>query len=118
MTKAEGKAASSGRKNFNELRAKMSPERRARNAAATKAMLAELPLQELRHARELTQATLAETMECGQDEISKLERRADLLVSTLRRYVEAMGGRLDIVATFPDGEVRISNLGELADSRR
>ena len=53
-------------------------------------MLAELPLQELRHARELTQATLAETMECGQDEISKLERRADMLVSTLRRYVEAM----------------------------
>src|SRR5947207_2083516 len=70
------------------------PGRRARNAAATKAILAELPLQELRHARELTQATLAETMECGQDEISKLERRADMLVSTLRRYVEAMGGQL------------------------
>jgi transcriptional regulator with XRE-family HTH domain len=96
----------------------MSPERRARNAAATRAMLAELPLQELRHARELTQATLAEAMDCGQDEISKLERRADVLVSTLRRYVEAMGGTLDIVATFPDGEVRISNLGELANVQR
>ena len=118
MTKAAGKAASGGRRNFNELRAKMSPERRARNAAATKAMLAQLPLQELRHARELTQATLADAMECGQDEISKLERRADMLVSTLRRYVEAMGGRLDIVATFPEGEVRISNLGELAVSER
>lgn len=118
MTKATGKTASSSRKSFKELRAKMSPERRARNVAATKAMLAELPLQELRHARELTQATLAETMECGQDEISKVERRADMLVSTLRRYVEAMGGRLDIVATFPDGEVRISNLGELAESAR
>jgi DNA-binding XRE family transcriptional regulator len=116
MGKAADKAAGGGRRNFNELRAKMSPERRARNAAATKAMLAELPLQELRHARELTQATLAETMECGQDEISKLERRADMLVSTLRRYVEAMGGRLDIVATFPDGEVRISSLGQLASS--
>lgn len=46
----------------------------------------------------------------------KLERRADMLVSTLRRYVEAMGGRLDIVATFPDGVVRIANLGELAES--
>jgi DNA-binding transcriptional regulator YiaG len=116
MGKTADKAAGGGRRNFNELRAKMSPERRARNAAATKAMLAELPLQELRHARELTQATLAETMECGQDEISKLERRADMLVSTLRRYVEAMGGRLDIVATFPDGEVRISSLGQLASS--
>jgi DNA-binding XRE family transcriptional regulator len=118
VTKAAGKAANAGRRKFNELREKMSPERRARNAAATKAMIAELPLQELRHARELTQATLAEAMECGQDEISKLERRADMLVSTLRRYVEAMGGRLDIVATFPDGEVRISNLGELAASER
>jgi hypothetical protein len=114
VTKAAGKAASGGRKSFNELRAKVSAERRARNAAAAKAMLAELPLQELRHARELTQATLAQTMECGQDESSKLERRAAMLVSTLRRYVEAMRGRLDIVARFPDGEVRISNLGELA----
>ncbi|HEY4305346.1 MAG TPA: XRE family transcriptional regulator [Gemmatimonadaceae bacterium] len=116
MGKAADKSAGSARRNFKELRAKMSPERRARNAAATKAMLAELPLQELRHARELTQAALAETMECGQDEISRLERRADMLVSTLRRYVEAMGGRLDIVATFRDGEVRIANLGELATS--
>lgn len=118
MTKAAGKVAINGHRNFSELRAKMSSERRARNAEATKAMLAELPLQELRHARELTQATLAETMECGQDEISKLERRADMLVSTLRRYVEAMGGQLDIVATSPDGEVRISILGEVAESGR
>jgi len=118
MTKGVRKAASDGRRSFDELRAKMSPERRARNAAATKAMLAELRLQELRHTRELTQATLADTLECGQDDISKLERRADILVNTLRRYVEAMGGRLDIVATFPDGDVRIANLGELAESGR
>ena len=117
MAKAARKAVK-GRRSFNELRAKMSSERRARNVAATQRMLAELPLQELRHALELTQANLAETMKCGQDEISKLERRADMLVSTLRRYIEAMGGRLDIVATFPDGEVRISNLGELASSER
>ncbi|HEY7395007.1 MAG TPA: XRE family transcriptional regulator [Gemmatimonadaceae bacterium] len=116
--KAKDKGRNVGHKKFSELRAKMSPERRARAAERTKAMLAELPLQELRRARELTQATLAETMECGQDEISKLERRADMLVSTLRRYVEAMGGRLDIVATFPEGEVRIANLGELAESGR
>jgi hypothetical protein len=111
-----GKGHSVGGKKFSELRAKMSSEHRERAAQRTKAMLAELPLQEVRHARALTQATLAETMECGQDEISKLERRADMLVSTLRRYIEAMGGRLEIVATFPDGEVRLSNLGELAQS--
>jgi hypothetical protein len=45
---------------------------------------------------------------------ANVERRVDMLVSTLRRYVEAMGGRLAIVAAFPDGEVRVSNLGELA----
>jgi hypothetical protein len=65
MRKAADNPARGERRNFNELRAKMSPERHPRNAAATKAMLAELPLQELRHAREPTQATLAETMECG-----------------------------------------------------
>jgi len=102
-----------GHRKWSEVREKMSPARRARNAASTKAMLAELPLQELRRARALTQATLAETLNCGQDEVSKLERRADMLVSTLRRYVEAMGGSLEIVATFPDGKVRISSLGEL-----
>jgi DNA-binding XRE family transcriptional regulator len=99
--KAQDKGRNVGHKKFSELRATMSAERRARAAERKKAMLTDLPLQELRLARELTQATLAETMECGQDEISKLERRADMLVSTLRRYVEAMGGRLDIVATFP-----------------
>ena|SRR5438105_14360080 len=103
-----------GHLKWSAVRNKMSPERRARNEAAAKAMLAELLLQELRHARELTQATLAEAMNCGQDEISKLERRADMLVSTLRRYVEATGGSLEIVATFPDGKVRILSLGELA----
>ena len=115
MKEAE-KGRKAGRGKFSELRAKMSPARQARAAERARALLAELPLQELRHARELTQATLAETMQCGQDEVSKLERRADMLVSTLRRYVEAMGGSLQIVATFPDGEVRISNLGDLAES--
>lgn len=114
MAKTPKRAASGRRRNFSELRANMSAKRRRRNAAATRAMLAELPLQELRHARELTQAALAESMACGQDEVSKLERRADMLVSTLRRYVEAMGGTLEIVANFPDGEVRIASLGELA----
>jgi DNA-binding transcriptional regulator YiaG len=108
----------SRRNKFSTLRGKMSPERRARATERAQEMLRALPLQELRHARDLTQATLAESMDCGQDEVSKLERRADMLVSTLRRYVEAMGGSLEIVATFPDGEVRISSLGDLAESAR
>ena len=107
-----------GHRKFNELRARMTPERRGRNAGESARLLAEMPLGELRQARELTQATLAELLETSQGEISKIERRADMYVSTLRRYVEAMGGELEIVARFPDGDVRISQFQDLADAAR
>lgn len=93
----------------------MSRERRERNRVAAEAMLAEMPLQELRRARDLSQQTLAEAMETDQGNISKLEQRTDMYISTLRRYVEAMGGRLDIVAHFPEGDVRINQFRELAE---
>jgi predicted transcriptional regulator len=64
-------------------------------------------LGELRRARQLTQETLAETLGMSQPEVSKVEHRTDLYVSTLRRYVEAMGGELQIFARFPNGEVEI-----------
>ena len=67
-------------------------------------------LGELRRARRLTQETLAETLGMSQSEVSKVERRTDLYVSTLRRYVEAMGGELQIFARFPNGEVEIIQL--------
>lgn len=96
-------------KKFRELvKATMSPEAQARARARAERMLAELPLQELRRAQELSQATLAELLETTQPEVSKIEQRTDLYVSTLRRYIEAMGGSLDVVARFPDGDVRIS----------
>jgi DNA-binding Xre family transcriptional regulator len=103
-----------GHRKFSELRDRMTPEHRAEMDARTRAMLTELPLQELRLARQLSQETLAESLGIDQSGVSKLERRADLYVSTLRRYVEAMGGSLEIVARFPDGEVRIGGLGEIA----
>jgi DNA-binding Xre family transcriptional regulator len=102
------------RNKFETLRARMPAEHRERARTRTAAMLAELPLHELRHARSLSQATLAESLGIDQSGVSKLERRADLYVSTLRRYVEAMGGSLEIVARFPEGEVRIAGIGELA----
>ncbi|MGH7717474.1 MAG: XRE family transcriptional regulator [Gemmatimonadaceae bacterium] len=102
-----------GHRKFSELRARMTPERRTRNAAATAAMLAEMPLGELRQARELTQTTLAEILETSQGEVSKIEKRTDIYVSTLRRYIEAMGGQLDIIARFPDGVVRINQFHDL-----
>ena len=59
-------------------------------------------LKDLRQAVELTQQDLAATLGVGQDTISRLEKRSDMLLSTLRRYVEAMGGKLELVAQFPD----------------
>ena len=62
----------------------------------------EMTLRELRKARQLTQVSLARELGTGQGGISRLEQRSDLLLSTLRKTVEAMGGRLSLVARFPD----------------
>lgn len=99
---------------FSELRAGMSPVSRARARAKARAMLAEMPLQELRHARGLSQETLAAALHVRQASISKLERRTDMYISTLRSHIRAMGGELEIVARFPDGDVKISNFAEVA----
>ena len=101
-------------RNFRELEAKMSPERRARVAARVKEELARMPLHQLRNAREMTQTRLAEVLEMDQGNISKLEKRTDMYLSTLRSYVEAMGGVLEIRAVFPDGEVKIDLLNKLS----
>lgn len=90
---------------FAELEARMSPERRDRSAAKARKMLAQYRLQELRNARSATQQTIAEIMRVPQSAVSKIERRADTYVSTIRRYLEAMGGELEIIARFPDGEI-------------
>lgn len=100
---------------FSELREKMSPEAREKAAAKKEQILADLPLQELRQARSLTQEQLAKVLETNQANISKLERRADMYVSTLRSYVTAMGGQLEITASFPEGKVRINQFEELEE---
>ncbi len=104
-----------GHRPFSELRKAMSPERRARNAEATKHMLAEMALHELRQARERSQEELARALKVGQPAVAKLERRADMYVSNLRRYIEALGGSLEITARFPDGAVSITNFSDLAE---
>ena len=101
-------------RNFRELEASMSPDRRERVAARVKAELALMPLHQLRQAREMTQTRLAEVLEMDQGNISKLEKRTDMYLSTLRSYIEAMGGALEIRAVFPDGEVRIDLLNKLS----
>lgn len=62
----------------------------------------EMTLKDLRNALEMTQQTVSEKLHMGQDGISRLERRSDLLLSTLRNYIHAMGGELKIAAEFPD----------------
>jgi DNA-binding transcriptional regulator YiaG len=99
-------------KKFSALRAKMSPATQTRAATRAQKMRAEMPLQELRHAKELSQVKLAEALHVNQAAISKLERRTDMYISTLRAYIKAMGGDLEVIARFPDGEVRISNFAE------
>lgn len=98
---------------FDELRSRMPRKHRDRAAARAEAILAEMSLRELRQARELAQQDLAESLGQRQAGISKLERRADMYVSTLRRYIEAMGGQLDLVARFPEGDVRIGQFGDI-----
>src|SRR5258708_39465400 len=100
-------------RNFKELQARMSPERQATNAKEAARMLAEMPLEELRTARRLTQEQIARVLHVKQANVSKIERPADMYVSTLARFIEAMGGELEIRAAFPDGAVRINGFGEL-----
>jgi transcriptional regulator with XRE-family HTH domain len=74
-----------------------------------------MTLRELRKARELSQETLAEILDWRQGDLSKFERRADAYLSTIRRYVEAMGGRLDLIASFPNMQpVKVVHIGDLA----
>jgi DNA-binding XRE family transcriptional regulator len=101
--------------NFRELEARMGPERVAKARARAAEMLKELPLDELRVAREMTQEHLARILRVDQSAISKMERRTDMYVSTLQDFVRAMGGYLEIRAVFPDGAVKISQFGELAE---
>ncbi len=100
-------------KSFKQLRDKMSPESQKRAEAKAQQMLAQMPLSELQRARSLSQDNMAETLLMKQASISKMERRTDIYISTLRSYIEAMGGQLDIIARFPAGEIKINHFSEL-----
>jgi DNA-binding XRE family transcriptional regulator len=90
----------------------------AKARATTRALLPELPLHRLRAARHMTQEQLADTLHVRQAAISRLERRADVYLSTVRRYVATLGGVLEITAHFPDGTaVRVGRFGDLEDHR-
>lgn len=82
---------------------KLPAARRKRvEARAARLIAQEMTLRELRQAHKRTQERIAETLGIGQEGVSRLEKRSDLLLSTLRSYIEAMGGSLSIIAKFPD----------------
>jgi transcriptional regulator with XRE-family HTH domain len=88
-------------------------------ARAKELIVEELTLQELRKARNKTQVAVARKLNIGQDTVSRYERQADLLLSTLQRYVEAIDGKLSLVVEFPDRKpVKIRNFDELAAKPR
>lgn len=103
-------------KNWNNLKRKMSSKSRARVDARVADTLKSMPLAELRKAMGLTQVQLAETLDMGQATVSKVERSTDMYLSTLRRFIAALGGELVLKATFPDGrEMIIDQLSHARD---
>jgi predicted transcriptional regulator len=100
-------------KNFNALKAMLSPESQKQVAQKAEQMLQEMPLQELRQARGLSQKMMADALNIQQPAVAKIEKRTDMYLSTLRNHIQAMGGELEIVARFPEGSVKIQNFSDL-----
>ena len=104
---------------MDEYLAKLSEEdRRAIEKRAEELIVEETTLRQLREARERSQEEVAKKLHIKQAAVSKLERRADMYLSTLRSYIEAMGGKLEIIARFPNQAVRINQLGALDPKER
>jgi hypothetical protein len=102
-------------RNLEQTMKDLSPERRKKiEARAAQLIAEELTLQKLRRARKLAHQRVAKTLGIGQDGVSRLEKRVDIMLSTLRKSVEAMGGKLSLVAEFPDRDpVVLAGIGEL-----
>ncbi len=99
-----------------EVMASLPPERRARiQARAQELIEEEMTLRDLRSVHHLTQERVAELLGIEQDSVSRMERRADMLLSTMSSYVEAMGGKLRLIAEFPNRKPYTVKLGDLTE---
>lgn len=94
-------------KSFKNLRNKMSPESKKLSAEIARNLREEIRLTELRNALGINQEELGELLNKKQAAISRLERRSDMHISTLREFIKALGGKLEIIATFPDASYHI-----------
>jgi len=104
--------------NWRDIRRTLSPEQEEETRQYVKEAVQAATLNQLREARSLTQANLANILGVNQGSVSKMEKRTDMYVSTLRSFIQAMGGQLQIKAVFPEGEVEIEQLKSVADSEQ
>ncbi|BAP43342.1 helix-turn-helix domain-containing protein [Pseudomonas sp. 21LCFQ02] len=103
----------SGKKSFSSLQKNMSEASQARVAEKTEVLRMQMDLSELRRARRLSQESLAQSLHVNQASVAKMEKRTDMYISSLRRFIQAMGGELEVTARFPDHSVRINQFSEL-----
>jgi DNA-binding XRE family transcriptional regulator len=95
-------------RNFRELETKMRPESRARAKKRAQEMTTEMLLAELRKSAGITQVELASSLGIKQPTLSRMESQSDMQISTLRRVIESLGGKLEIIAHLPGGDIRLS----------
>ena len=104
---------------WSELEATMSPESRAKIDARVRQTMSRLRLSDIREAVGHTQVAIAAKLKLGQASVSKIESAADMYLSTLRRYIEALGGELVVSARFPEGTVvPIDSLSSTTKARK
>jgi DNA-binding XRE family transcriptional regulator len=106
-----------GRHSFAELRARMTPEAQKQVDRVSLYLEAEMDLAEVRRAMKLSQDELAQTLQVGQAAVAKIEKRTDMYLSTLSRFIEAMGGELEITAKFGGHSVKIKSFSDLHEKR-
>jgi transcriptional regulator with XRE-family HTH domain len=102
-------------KRWSDIRGTFSPEQEAEIERRIDEGTRVMTLYQVREARNLTQVSLAKVLEINQGAVSRMEKRADMYVSTLRNFIQAMGGRLQVKAIFPEGEVEIEQFGAVAE---
>ena len=104
------------RRKWSDIKARIKPATRARIEAEGRRLSDDLHLSQLRKARGLTQEAMADLLGVSQAEVSKMERRTELYVGTLRKFIEAMNGELVLAARFPDGVEIPIQLAEAEDA--
>lgn len=104
--------------NWNNLKHKSSPEVRARLKREADDELKRIGFERLRIARQQTQTAVAQKLKIGQGAVSRIEKQSDFLLSTLREYVAALGGQLELRAVFPDGDFVIETLAQATSTKK